>query len=263
MLKNRALFDDVKTCSSSAFWWLGQHSFLVKLGETILLIDPFLGEMEGRNVPPLFGPEDATSVQLVCCTHDHLDHICPTAVSGLARATSAIFVAPRACEERMRSLGVPENRLVLLNDGEDATVHNIKVNAVKASHEFFDETPEGLFPYLGYVLESSGKTIYHAGDTVWWEGLQARLSKWSYDVAFVPINGRDAKRYKEGIIGNMTFQEAADLLGGLNVALSVPDHYDMFDSNLGDPQAFVDYVNVKYPDRRVWVGEPTERVEIE
>jgi L-ascorbate 6-phosphate lactonase len=94
-------------------------------------------------------------------------------------------------------------------------------------------------------------------------GGKACRRKWSYDVAFVPINGRDAKRYKEGIIGNMTFQEAADLLGGLNVALSVPDHYDMFDSNLGDPQAFVDYVNVKYPDRRVWVGEPTERVEIE
>jgi L-ascorbate 6-phosphate lactonase len=260
MLKNRALFEDAGACKDSAFWWLGQHSFLVKLGETILLIDPFLGEMEGRNVPPLFAPEDATSVQLVCCTHDHLDHICPAAIRGLARATRAIFVAPKACKQRMQELGVPESRLVLLNDGEHATIHNVKVNAVKASHEFFDETLEGFFPYLGYVLESSGKTIYHAGDTVWWEGLQGRLSKWSYDVAFVPINGRDAKRYQEGIIGNMTFQEAADLLGGLKVTLSVPDHYDMFDSNLGDPQAFTDYVNVKYPGRRVWMGQPTERV---
>jgi L-ascorbate 6-phosphate lactonase len=260
MLQGKALFDDVRACSSSAFWWLGQHSFIVKLDNTTLLIDPFLGEMEGRNVPPLFAPEDATSVQLVCCTHDHLDHICPTAISGLVRATKAIFIAPRACRERMLSLGVPDSRLVLLNDSEDTTVHNVKVNAIKASHEFFDETPEGFFPYLGYVLESASKTIYHAGDTVWWEGLQKRLSNWSYDVAFVPINGRDAKRYKEGIIGNMTFQEAADLLGGLNVALSVPDHYDMFDINLGDPQAFTDYVNVKYPGRRVWVGQPTERV---
>lgn len=260
MRKGKDLFDDVQACKDSAFWWLGQHSFIVKLDKTILLIDPFLAEMDGRNVPPLFAPEDATSVQLVCCTHDHLDHICPTAVSGLAKATSATFIAPRACEKRMLELGVPASRLVLLDDGEEISVHNLKVNAIKASHEFFDKTPEGFFPYLGYVLESSGKTIYHAGDTVWWEGLQARLSKWSYDVALVPINGRDAKRYKEGIIGNFTYQEAADLLGGLEVKLSVPDHYDMFDANLGDPQAFVDYVNVKYPGRRVWVGEPTERV---
>jgi L-ascorbate metabolism protein UlaG (beta-lactamase superfamily) len=261
MLKGKALFDEVAACTTSAFWWLGQHSFIIKLGETTLLVDPFLAEMEGRNVPPLFAPQDAASVQLVCVTHDHIDHICPTAVSGLAKTTHAAFIAPRACKKRMLELGVPESRLVLLNDGENATVHNVNVNAVKAAHEFFDETSEG-FPYLGYVLEGANKTLYHAGDTVWWEGLQARLSKWSYDVAFVPINGRDAKRYKEGIIGNMTFQEAADLLGGLNVKLSVPDHYDMFDANREDPQKFVDYVAVKYPGRRVWVGKPTERVEI-
>jgi L-ascorbate 6-phosphate lactonase len=259
VLKGKALFDDVQACNTSAFWWLGQHSFVIKLGKTILLIDPFLAEMKERKVPPLFEVEDATSVRLVCCTHDHLDHICPTAVSGLAKATTATFVAPKACKQRMLELGVPESRLVLLSDGENATIHNVKVNAIKASHEFFDKTPEGFFPYLGYVLEGANKIIYHAGDTVWWEGLQGRLAAWSYDAAFVPINGRDAKRYKEGITGNFTYQEAADLLGGLNVRLSVPDHYDMFDSNLGDPQAFVDYVNVKYPGRRVWVGKPTDR----
>jgi L-ascorbate 6-phosphate lactonase len=262
MLKGKALFDDVKAWEGSAFWWLGQHSFIIKLDETILLIDPFLAEMEGRNVPPLFAPEDATSVQLVCLTHDHVDHICPVAVSGLAKATSAVFVAPRAHKKRMQGLGVPEPRLVLLNDGEDTRLHNVKINALKAAHEFFDETTEGFFPHLGYVLESDNKTIYHAGDTVWWEGLQKRLAKWSYDVAFVPINGRDAARYKQGIIGNMTFQEAADLLGGLDVSLSVPDHYDMFDINREDPQKFVDYVKVKYPGKSVWVGQPTERVEI-
>lgn len=261
MLKGKDLFDKVEKSAGSAFWWLGQHSFLIKLDKTTLLIDPFLTDMEGRNVPPLFAPEDATSVQLVCCTHDHLDHICPAAVSGLARATSAIFVAPRACKKRMLDLGVPESRLTLLNDGEDVTIHSIKINAIKASHEFFDKTPEGFFPYLGYVIEGA-RTIYHAGDTVWWEGLQARLSRWPLDVALVPINGRDAKRYREGIIGNFTFQEAADLLGGLEVKLSVPTHFDMFDGNREDPQKFVDYVNVKYPGRRVWVGEPTERVEI-
>jgi L-ascorbate 6-phosphate lactonase len=262
VLKGKALFNDVRGCKDSAFWWLGQHSFLVKLGETVLLIDPFLAETEGRNVPPLFAPEDATSVQLVCCTHDHLDHICPVAVSGLAKATSATFVAPKACKERMLSLGVPENRLVLLNADEAATVADAHITAIKAKHEFFDPTPEGYFPYLGYVLESNHKTLYHAGDTVWWEGLQARLSAWSFDVAFVPINGRDAKRYKEGIIGNFTYQEAADLLGELDVKLSVPDHYDMFDGNREDPQKFVDYLNVKYPGQRVWVGKPTEQVVI-
>jgi L-ascorbate 6-phosphate lactonase len=262
MLSGQALFDDVQACNHSAFWWLGQHSFMVKLGNTTLLIDPFLTEMPERNVPPLFAPQNAKAVHLVCCTHDHLDHICPVAISGLAKTTAATFIAPKACEARMLSLGVASDRLVLLNPDEVVTVANVRVTAIKAKHEFFDQTPQGNFPYLGYVLESSGKTLYHAGDTVWWEGLQARLSAWSFDVAFVPINGRDARRFKEGTIGNMTYQEAVDLVGELNIKLSVPDHYDMFDGNREDPQKFIDYMKVKFPGKRVWVGLPTERVEI-
>jgi L-ascorbate metabolism protein UlaG (beta-lactamase superfamily) len=261
MLKGRALFAEVEGFTGQAFWWLGQHSFIVKLGSTICLIDPFLGAMPERNVPPLFAAKDATAVQVVCCTHDHLDHICPAAVSGLARETEAAFVAPEAHEQRMLSLGVPESRLILLNDEDVAQLGDLKVTAIKASHEFFDMTPEGDYPYLSYVLEAAGKTVYHAGDTVWWEGMQARLARWHYDVAFVPINGRDAKRYQAGIIGNMTYQEAVDLLGGLDVKLNVPSHYDMFDGNREDPQKFVDYMNAKYPGRRIWVGKPTERVE--
>jgi hypothetical protein len=35
----------------------------------------------------------------------------------------------------------------------------------------------------------------------------------------------------------------------------------MFAFNAENPQLFVDYVNVKYPGRRTWVGQPTECVE--
>lgn len=260
MLKGKALFSEVESSSEDAFWWLGQHSFMVKLASTTILIDPFLMPMEGRNVPPLFEAEDAKAVNLVLCTHDHLDHIDPFAVRGLARETQAHFVAPRAHEARMLSLGVTPERLSLLDDQESLSFGAIEITAVKGAHEFFEQTPEGYFPYLGYVLETQHKSLYHAGDTVWWDGLQSRLARWSFDVALVPINGRDAKRYAEGILGNFTYQEAADLLGGLEVKLAVPTHYDMFDMNREDPQLFVDFVRVKYPDRKTWLGLVTEKV---
>ena len=262
MLKGKALFEEVATCEApAAFWWLGQHSFVVKLGDVRLLIDPFLSDVEGRRVPPLFAPEDAAGViDLVLCTHDHLDHIDPAAIPGLAQHTDAPFVAPRAHAERMHSLDVPPERLVGLDDGESAFVAGLDVYAVKAAHEFFDRTPEGLYPFLGFVIEGAGKTIYHAGDTVWWEGLQQRLSRWTFDVAMVPINGRDATRYASDILGNMTYQEAADLLAGLQVDLAVPAHYDMFAYNAENPDRFAAYMEVKYPGRAFWIGEPTEQV---
>jgi L-ascorbate metabolism protein UlaG (beta-lactamase superfamily) len=260
MLQGKELFADVAAAQSDSFWWLGQHSFIVKLAGKTLLIDPFLTPMDERNVPPLFAPADAAGVDLVLCTHDHLDHIDPVAVTGLASKTKAHFVAPKAHRDRMLSLEVPEDRLTVIDADEEALVAGLKVTAIKAAHEFFEQTAEGYYPYLGYVIEAAGKTIYHAGDTVWWEGLQARLAAWNFDVALVPINGRDAKRYAANIIGNMTYQEAADLLAGLQVKLAVPTHFDMFDMNREDPQLFVDFMAVKYPARRCWVGNVTERV---
>lgn len=262
MLSGKELFESVRQCGDpAAFWWLGQHSFIVKLGEVRLLIDPFLSEVEGRNVPPLFTPQDAAGVvDLVLCTHDHLDHLDPAAVPGLAEHTEARFVAPRAHAARMQHLGVPERRLEGLNDEETRKLDGVTIHAVKAAHERFDRTPEGLYPFLGFVIEGGGKVVYHAGDTLWWEGLQHRLSRWRFDVAMVPINGRDAERYRQDILGNMTYQEAADLVGGLDVALTVPAHYDMFDFNAEDPDLFAAYMEAKYPDHPVWVGRPTEQV---
>jgi len=40
---------------------------------------------------------------------------------------------------------------------------------------------------------------------------------------------------------------AAALANALKPALVVPAHFDMFAMNLGDPQAFRDYLEVKYP----------------
>jgi L-ascorbate metabolism protein UlaG (beta-lactamase superfamily) len=60
----------------------------------------------------------------------------------------------------------------------------------------------------------------------------------------------------------MTYQEAADLAGALQPRFVVPAHYDMFASNLGDVNAFADYVRVKYPGIRPCIGRYGERVSL-
>ena len=78
---------------------------------------------------------------------------------------------------------------------------------------------------------------------------------------FLPINGRDAARFRRGCLGNMTYQEAVDLAGELKPRLIVSIHYDMFADNAEDPRNFVDYLNAKYPDVDCWVGTPGTMVQ--
>ena len=95
---------------------------------------------------------------------------------------------------------------------------------------------------MGFVFDSGGLSIYHAGDTIPYDGLAGRLRELSVDVALLPINGRDARREALDIVGNLDADEAAALAVEAGVDVVVPMYYDMFPANLGDPAALVSTV---------------------
>ncbi|MBM3473478.1 MAG: MBL fold metallo-hydrolase [Armatimonadetes bacterium] len=244
----------------AAFWWLGQLSFAVKVGHTVIYLDPYLADDAARQTPPLLRPEEVTNASLCTGSHDHGDHIDPEAVGGIAAASpDCKFVVPSPHVERVIELGCPPDSVVGLRPDETAVVAGVKITGVKAKHESFDETDLG-FPHLGYILEANGVCFYHAGDTLVYEGLVTTLAQYPLDAIFVPINGRDARRYRSGCIGNMTYQEAVDLAGDVRPHLVVPAHYDMFASNSADPNEFADYLDAKFPDLPCWIGPAGDKV---
>ena len=267
MAEGQALIDEVNAwcgpAHSMAFWWLGQSSVIVKLSGATIYIDPYLSPDPRRLTPPLLEPMEVTNADIVLCTHDHGDHLDPGAISGIAGASpQAKFVVPVPSRTRVLELGVAEDRVIGLNADESYDFGQVKMTAIKSKHEFFDRTPDGFYPYLGYVLQAAGVCAYIAGDTVNYEGLLTRLQAFPLNVIFLPINGRDATRYLANCIGNLTYQEAVDLAGELCPRLAVPLHYDMFAANSEDPQKFVDYLEAKYPEVRSWVGPHGQRVEV-
>jgi L-ascorbate 6-phosphate lactonase len=244
-----------------AFWWLGQLGYAVKVGTQVLYFDPYLGPSPRRNVPPLVAPEQVTNATVVFGSHDHGDHIDPVTLKGIAAASpQARFVCSRVARQRVLTLGLPEERVLGLDEGMTCEQDGIRITPIAAQHEFFDRDATLGYPYLSYVVQVGGVTIYHTGDTLRYDGQLAKLAPFRIDLAFGPINGRDAERYARRCIGNMTFQEAVDLAGELRPRLTVPGHYEMFDGNTENPQLFADYMRVKFPDLAFWIGEHGEAV---
>jgi L-ascorbate metabolism protein UlaG (beta-lactamase superfamily) len=270
MNQGQPLIDEVNATSVSygqcAFWWLGQHGFIIKLGTAICYLDAYLTPNPGRQVPPLLKAEEVRNANLILGTHDHGDHIDRNAWPAMAAASpDATFIIPQFVRAKgVEDLGLGNARVIGLDKGSRVEVDGIRVTAVPAAHELLDIDPvTGLHPYLGYIVEGNGFSLYHAGDTCIYEGMQSILRQWKLDLALLPINGRDAKRLKSHCIGNMTYQEAVDLAGAIRPGLTIPTHFDMFAGNSENPQLFVDYMDVKYPGLRTMVPRHGERVVVE
>lgn len=236
-----------------ALWWLGQSGFVIKLAGKIIYVDVFFTVIPERAVPPLLKADQVDHADIVCGTHDHLDHIDRPSWPALAKASpSALFVVPELLRRGLvRDLGISTNRMIGVDVKKAARIGSITISAIPAAHEFIDrDRKTGFHPYLGYVIKGDGWTIYHAGDTCLYEGMQDYLRRIKPDLMLLPINGRDARRLKSGCIGNMTYQEAVDLAGTIGPGLVAPIHFDMFQFNAQNPGDFMEYLNAKYPAQK-------------
>ncbi len=246
--------------------WLGQIGFLIETDNIRLCIDYFASADDLRQTPAPIPAGELKDVDVFLGTHDHLDHIDHEAWKIWAKTNpDAKFVFPVAHTDKIITDGVNVHNAVGLNDGESVKIGDLTIHAIAAAHEFLNrDSITGFYPCLQYIIEINGVRIHHAGDTVRYEGMLPKIKAFgSIDAEILPINGRDAKRYRLNCIGNMTYQEAADLAGEVVPGMVIPGHWDMFADNGGDPDAFADYLDAKYGGRiKCIIPKVMERITI-
>jgi L-ascorbate 6-phosphate lactonase len=229
--------------ASARLVWLGQSGFLVRLGEANILVDAFLSPHPDRLVRSELAVADRRFLDVIACTHDHLDHLDREALPGLAsESPQARVVVPDQVVDVVADLGISRNRILGMQPDHSVQIAGVTVHAVPARHGSHAADGYSFGAFLGFVFSAGGVAIYHAGDTVGFDGLADRLRKLRVDVCLLPINGRDAEREARDIVGNLNEGEAAELAIASGAAVAVPMHYDMFAGNPGDPARMVDAV---------------------
>ena len=166
--------------------WLGHATFLVQLDGVSLLTDPALlpglfGGIE-RNVPPGVAIPDLPRIDAVLVTHSHYDHLdLPT-----IQKVGAPAIAGLGLERWFRDRQVFATELGWWSS---TRVGPVKITFVPSQHW----SRRGLFDtnrtlWGGFVIEGSRATIYHSGDTAWFDGFKeigARFPR--IDAALLPI----------------------------------------------------------------------------
>jgi len=214
----------------AALWWLGQAGYIIRSGEVVLAIDPYLSDAaaEGapefsRLYPPPLKPE-LLDVDVYVITHDHLDHLDPVTISMYRSKETTMFVAPRQAAQKLVTLGIAAKNIIILHAGESwrrGTMEITGVFALATSADVIDTT--------GYYIKfDNGRSIYHTSDTEYHSLVVAAAPK-NAEVVLMPINGK---------WGNPGPDKAAMFAKQLNPVYVLPNHYDLMALNAENPEIF-------------------------
>ena len=118
-----------------ALTWIGQAGFGIRTRETTALIDPFLAPYQGRRYESSFSPASVTGVDVVLCTHEHLDHFDGASAPAIASASpSAVFVVPTPIVDMVTESGIAADRVIGMQPDEVVEIAGLSIRAVPAKH---------------------------------------------------------------------------------------------------------------------------------
>jgi L-ascorbate metabolism protein UlaG (beta-lactamase superfamily) len=232
-------------------WWLGQSGFVVKYQNYTILFDPYLSETlsvkyantdkpHTRVSECVVRPELLPAMDMVTSSHNHTDHLdAPSLLPLFAKNPDLTFVLPAANKTFAADrLQMDLSSAVGLIEFQEHEFALGKIIALPAAHNKLEKNEAGQNLFLSFIVKIGPYTIYHSGDTLWYEGLENLLAQHQVDVAFLPINGNKPERR---VAGNLSAEEAAQLGAMAGIKCIIPHHYNLFEFNTEDPTVFANF----------------------
>jgi len=269
-LKDEALLADIRKARQNEhifhLWWLGQSGYLIQWNDKYLLIDPYLSDSltkkyantekpHIRMTERVINPAQLDFIDVVTSSHNHTDHLDGETLIPLMKVNPDMkMIIPEANRAFVANrIKADPDFPIGLNKGENVEVEGFRFTGIPAAHEEIERDEEGHCKFLGYVMQFGNWTLYHSGDTLWYDGMVEKLKPFAIDVAILPINGRDPKRK---VAGNLNAKQAVALSREIGARLVIPCHYDMFTFNTADPDEFMKEAEAqKQPYKVLQCGE--------
>ena len=207
--------------------WYGHSCFKLMLGESTLLIDPFLS-----GSPTYDGTVEAAmeGVTHVALTHGHDDHVGDTV--EICAQTGATLIAVFELATYLNAKGVAN--IDPTNTGGTVSHPGFKITFTPATHSS-STMIDGNNIYLGnpcglIIAPDNGPTIYHMGDTDIMSDMALIEELHHPEIGIVPIGDRFTMGAKSAALACRKF---------FNFKSVIPCHYGTFPIIDPDADAFL------------------------
>jgi L-ascorbate metabolism protein UlaG (beta-lactamase superfamily) len=212
--------------------FIGHSSFLLQMDGRKVLIDPVFAKrlvVLRRQRRPGLLVEELPPIDLVLLTHAHMDHLDVSSLRRVIRATRRLtgktpkVVVPKGVEDLVSSLGF--SQVHGLAWWEQIDIQGLHVTMTPCRHwgaRMFRDTHRG---YGGYVIEGTDHSVYHSGDTAYFDGFSEIGARLKPQVALLPIGAYFPDSYRTV---HTSPEEAVRAFLELGADKMVPMHYGTF-----------------------------------
>ena len=215
-----------------ALTWIGHASFLAQFNDLNVLIDPNFANwlfLLKRIKHTGFKIKELPPIDLVLLTHAHFDHFHKPTLRRLP--SPKIGVMPWGVGDLARGLGF--TRIIELQWWESFSHGDWKVTFTPTRHWGARMLRDEHRGYGGFILEHQGRSLFHTGDSAYFDGFKEIGERYAPEIALLPIGAYypDSFRYT-----HMGPDEAVKVFHDLSAQWLVPMHYGAFRLSFEDPE---------------------------
>lgn len=204
--------------------WIGHASFLVQTESKNLLIDPNWAKwlkVFKRMRRPGLEIHHLPNIDLVLVTHAHFDHLDRKTLREVADEQP--IVVPFEVGNLVHDLGF--HTVHELHYWESFELGPLRISLTPCHHWGARVLHDSHRGFGGFVIETGGRTIYHCGDTAYFDGFREIGRRYPIDVALLPIGAYDPPSGREV---HMNPEEAITAFMELGAKRMVPMHFGTF-----------------------------------
>ncbi len=204
--------------------WIGHASFLLRAGGMNILIDPnwanWLKVVKRQRHPGLH-LRDLPNIDLVLVTHAHFDHLDRKTLRSIAAEQP--IVVPNAVGNLVHDLGF--NRIDELDVWQSCRHGAAEITLTPCHHWGARMLHDSHRGFGGFLIRIGGRTVFHCGDTAYFDGFKEIGGRADIDLALLPIGAYDPPSGREV---HMNPEEAARAFIDLRAGTLIPMHYGTF-----------------------------------
>lgn len=212
--------------------FIGHSSFFLQIGGKNIVIDPNFAQwifvlkrlrragLRMRDLPP---------IDAVLVSHAHFDHLHRPSLRTIASLTRRksgkrpLIVVPKHVSDLVSDLGF--SRVVEMEWWQSFQLGNVEIVHTPARHWGARVVRDVHRGYGGYVLRSGSHSVYHAGDTAYFDGFTEIGARLRPELALLPIGAYHPASFRNV---HTSPEDALQAFRDLGARWMVPMHFGTF-----------------------------------